>query len=84
VRTETLPDGTTRYSLLELIREFALERLRECGVVETAQCWHAEAFAALAWCFRQYTESGEGYDLLQRPRRRVRRGQVVFQADLKA
>ena len=44
----TLPEGATRYSLLELIREYALERLHQCGEYEAAQHRHAEVLLALA------------------------------------
>ena len=42
VRTETLADGEQRFSLLETIREFALEQLQVHGEVEAArQCHYA-------------------------------------------
>jgi predicted ATPase/transcriptional regulator with XRE-family HTH domain len=48
LRAEEQPDGALRYSLLELIREFALEQLTAHGELAMAQRRHAEAFAALA------------------------------------
>ena len=40
VRTETLANGEPRFSLLETIREFALEQLQVHGEAETARQWH--------------------------------------------
>jgi predicted ATPase len=39
--------GVTRYRLLETIREYALEKLREAGEMQVAQRSHAESIAAL-------------------------------------
>ena len=47
VRTEEV-DGETRLTLLETIREFALERLRDAGALPEAQQRHAAYFLALA------------------------------------
>lgn len=52
VRTDEV-EGETRITLLETIREFALERLRETGALPDAQRRHADYFVALA-------ESAEG------------------------
>ncbi|MBV8373953.1 MAG: tetratricopeptide repeat protein [Candidatus Eremiobacteraeota bacterium] len=41
-------DSGTRYRLLESVREFARERLVECGEMETAVHAHAQAFTHLA------------------------------------
>ena len=48
VRMVEQADGTLRYVLLELVREFVLEQLRELGELAMAQRNHATAFAALA------------------------------------
>jgi predicted ATPase len=40
VRTETLANGEPRFSLLETIREFALEQLQVHGEAEAARQWH--------------------------------------------
>jgi predicted ATPase len=42
------PDGTLRYFLLELIREFAVERLEAQHALDAAQRAHADAFLQLA------------------------------------
>lgn len=41
-------DGATRYHLLETIREYALEKLRECGETDMVTRRHANAFVHLA------------------------------------
>jgi non-specific serine/threonine protein kinase len=48
LRAETGPDGTTRYRMLETIREFAAERLVESGEAETVRKRHADYFVAFA------------------------------------
>jgi predicted ATPase/class 3 adenylate cyclase len=42
------PDGEPRFGMLEMIREYALERLAEAGELESARGRHAEHYAALA------------------------------------
>jgi hypothetical protein len=42
------PDGTTRYHLLETLREYATERLVEMGEVDVTRRHHANHFATLA------------------------------------
>jgi predicted ATPase len=41
-------DGEPRFSMLETIREYALERLEESGESREVRQWHANFFAALA------------------------------------
>jgi predicted ATPase/DNA-binding NarL/FixJ family response regulator len=41
-------DGTVRYRLLETVREYALERLREAGELETLHDEHCDFFVQLA------------------------------------
>jgi len=48
VRTLPAADGTSRYMLLELIREFAMEEMEAQGELQHRQYRHAQAFAALA------------------------------------
>ncbi|MEJ2596916.1 MAG: helix-turn-helix domain-containing protein [Anaerolineales bacterium] len=48
VQTETEAGGVVRFSMLELIREYALERLREAGEAGTSQHQHAAYYARLA------------------------------------
>jgi hypothetical protein len=45
VGAERLSDGTTRYSLLETLREYARQRLDEAGVVDRWRRRHAEHYA---------------------------------------
>ncbi len=47
VQVETTVDGTPRYSMLEVIREYALEQLRAAGEKELYQRRHAEYYASL-------------------------------------
>jgi len=42
------PQGETRFTLLETIREFALEQLVACGEIDAAQRHHADYFTGLA------------------------------------
>ena len=42
------PDGEPRFGMLEMIREYALERLAEAGELEDTRRRHAEHYAALA------------------------------------
>jgi len=42
------PDGEPRFGMLEMIREYALERLAEAGELESTRRRHAEHYAALA------------------------------------
>ncbi|HZD71963.1 MAG TPA: BTAD domain-containing putative transcriptional regulator [Actinomycetes bacterium] len=44
----SFPDGEPRYDLLDTVREYVLERLRESGGLHAAQLAHAEYFARLA------------------------------------
>jgi predicted ATPase/transcriptional regulator with XRE-family HTH domain len=48
LQVETGGDGTLRYNMLEIIREFALEQLRESGEEEHYSKRHAEYYAQLA------------------------------------
>jgi predicted ATPase len=48
VQVETPAEGGARFSLLEVLREFALERLREAGEEELCRRRHASYFARLA------------------------------------
>ena len=48
LRSETGPDGTTRYRMLETIREFAEERLEASGEAEAVRKRHAAYFMAFA------------------------------------
>ncbi|HEU5369325.1 MAG TPA: tetratricopeptide repeat protein [Ktedonobacterales bacterium] len=48
VQTETLPNGTLRFYLLELMRDFARQRLRAAGEEEPCQRRHADYYARLA------------------------------------
>jgi predicted ATPase/DNA-binding SARP family transcriptional activator len=48
VHQEEQADGQVRITMLETLREFALERLRETGELETIQRRHAEYFVTLA------------------------------------
>ncbi len=48
VQVETTGDGLPRYSMLEVIREYAAEQLRTAGEQEDYQLRHAEYYAALA------------------------------------
>jgi non-specific serine/threonine protein kinase len=52
LRSETGPDGTVRYRMLETIREFAEERLVARGEAEAVRMRHAAYFMAFA---EQYT-----------------------------
>jgi len=60
VRVVEQSDGTLRYLLLELIREFALEQLRQQGHLSATQRSHAEAFLTLAregmWAIRSHAQ----------------------------
>ena len=42
------PDGAPRYTMLETVREFALEQLRETGEIEAIRERHAEFYLALS------------------------------------
>jgi predicted ATPase/transcriptional regulator with XRE-family HTH domain len=48
VQVETTRDGSTRFYLLELIREYALGRLRSEGEEETCRHYHARYYAVQA------------------------------------
>jgi non-specific serine/threonine protein kinase len=41
-------DGNLRLDMLEMIREFGLERLAEAGELDATRRWHAEYFATIA------------------------------------
>lgn len=47
VRVETAPSGEQRFSLLETIREFALEQLQTQGEEEAARQWHYRFYLQL-------------------------------------
>jgi predicted ATPase/DNA-binding XRE family transcriptional regulator len=57
VQVETTGDGLPRYSMLEVIREYAAEQLRAAGEEEDYQRRHAEYYAALA---EEAERSGSG------------------------
>jgi len=48
VQVETTGDGLPRYSMLEVIREYAVEQLRAAREEEDSKLRHAEYYAALA------------------------------------
>jgi predicted ATPase/DNA-binding winged helix-turn-helix (wHTH) protein len=48
VTMERISDGTTRYALLETVRQYAQERLNESREGDAARTRHAEFFVALA------------------------------------
>lgn len=48
IQTENVASGSVRFHMLELIREFALERLREAGEEAACRRRHAVYFARLA------------------------------------
>ncbi len=48
VRQQEQSDGTPRYTFLETIREFALERLEESGEAEALKAWHLDWYRQLA------------------------------------
>ncbi len=48
VSSESSAGGTSRFSMLETLREYALERLRAAGEEEQTQRQHADYFAELA------------------------------------
>ena len=48
VQVELLPEGTARFGMLELIREYALERLCAAGEEEACRRRHASFYARLA------------------------------------
>jgi predicted ATPase/DNA-binding CsgD family transcriptional regulator len=48
MQREEQPDGSTRFSMLETIREFAFEELAQNGELEAVRERHAYVFAALA------------------------------------
>jgi len=57
VQVETTGDGLPRYSMLEVIREYAAEQLRAAGEEEDYQRRHAQYYAALA---EEAERSGSG------------------------
>jgi len=48
VTYEETEDGTGRYRLLETVRQYGAERLRETGEAQPARARHRDAFLALA------------------------------------
>jgi non-specific serine/threonine protein kinase len=48
LRAEPAPAGTPRFAMLEVVREYALERLAAAGALEEARRRHAAYFVALA------------------------------------
>jgi predicted ATPase/DNA-binding XRE family transcriptional regulator len=48
VLAETSPEGTTRYRMLEPVRQYALEKLRESGEADEARGRHVRYYLALA------------------------------------
>jgi len=56
--TVSFPDGSARYTLLDTVRDYALERLQEAGGLAAARSTHAAYFAALAERARQELRRG--------------------------
>jgi len=48
VQQEEMPDGEPRFRMLEMIREYAQERLEALGEMTSMRCRHAEYFLAVA------------------------------------
>jgi predicted ATPase/transcriptional regulator with XRE-family HTH domain len=65
VQTETVASGVIRFHMLELIREFALDRLRDAGEGESSRRRHAVYFASLAE--RALALFGPGQDISNAP-----------------
>jgi len=63
-RTETA--GESRFSMLETIREFALERLREAGELEEMSRRHADHFLRLALEAEPHLTAGDQVEWLDR------------------
>jgi predicted ATPase/DNA-binding SARP family transcriptional activator/uncharacterized protein HemY len=59
VSMETLPDGQTRYCLLETLRQYGMEKLREAGEEEQARARHRRYFLRFA---RENTPDRSGAD----------------------
>ena len=82
LRQEEGPEGEPRFTMLETIHEYALERLREGGEAENMHRRHAEYFTALAERAEPHTRGGPGPDALVaaaggRTRQPARHVQVV-------
>ncbi len=45
LRVETLPDGASRFAMLETLGEYAQERLAETAEAEALRRWHADHYA---------------------------------------
>ncbi len=60
VQAMPMPDGTTRYRMLETIREFAAERLATSGEDTAVRDAHA------GWCLDRVNAAREGLDMLGR------------------
>ena len=58
VQVLPMPEGTTRYRLLETIREFATGKLVQAGEAHAVRHRHA------AWCLERVTAARAGLDLL--------------------
>ncbi|HZY43346.1 MAG TPA: tetratricopeptide repeat protein, partial [Anaerolineae bacterium] len=58
LRYELAPDGTPRYSMYEMIRDYAHEKLRERGRLDRARQIHAEHYYRLAQAARQHLTQG--------------------------
>jgi predicted ATPase/transcriptional regulator with XRE-family HTH domain len=58
LRYELLPDGATRYTVLETLREYAQEQLRISGALEPARQAHAEHYLRLAQTAETHLVSG--------------------------
>ena len=58
LRLEEGPEGEPRFTMLETIHEYALERLREGGEAENMHRRHAEYFTALAEQAEPHTRGG--------------------------
>jgi len=66
LRCEERTDGGSRFTLLEMIHEYALERLAESGELETLRRRHAEYYLALAEAAEQLWDQPEEGAWLQR------------------
>ena len=81
LRGEEGPDREPRFSMLETIREYALERLEESEEAEEVRRRYAEYFVALAERVEPLLRTAEQETLARAPRRGLhehrRRSRVV-------
>jgi predicted ATPase/class 3 adenylate cyclase/DNA-binding NarL/FixJ family response regulator len=66
LRQEAEASGESRFTMLETIREYALERLAANGELEALRQWHAEHFVALAEAAEPELEGANQIAWLQR------------------